>query len=136
MQKMIECQNCGAKVPANPRLKGNQRYCHKVACQTARKSQWYRRKLVSDAEYAERQKECKQNWRKNKPSHQYQTHYRQTHPEYVETNRQQQRSRNKKRRISTNEKTSEKIVKIDALLVQLQPYQATRPLSGRLRQRL
>lgn len=115
MQKTITCIHCRDVVPTNPCLKGDQDYCNKKACQNARKRSWYQTKIDSAPEYAKRQKECKKRWRKNKPAHKYQNHYRQTHPEYVENNRQKQQQRNRKRRLSNNKDASQKIVKIDTL---------------------
>jgi len=115
MQKTIKCLYCGEIVPANPRLKGNQNYCNKKACQNARKLAWYRARIASDSGYAQRQANCKQQWRKNKPANKYQNQYRHTHPAYVERNREQQKERNRKRRLSQKKDASEKIVKIDAL---------------------
>jgi hypothetical protein len=83
MQKTITCIHCGETVPANPRLKKDQNYCNKKACQNERKRVWYQAKIASDTEYLERQKECKKQWRKKKPAHKYQNQYRHTHPDYV-----------------------------------------------------
>lgn len=115
MQKTITCINCGEVVAANPCLKGNQSYCNKKACQNARKRAWYQAKIASDSEYAERQQQCKRRWRKNKPAHKYQNHYRQIHPDYVQKNREQQKERNRKYRLLIKQNASQKIVKIDAL---------------------
>jgi FtsZ-interacting cell division protein YlmF len=157
MQKTITCANCKKEVPANPCLKGNQEYCNDPACQNARKKEWYKKRIQSDPDYASRQKECKQRWRKNKPAHAYQKCYRETHPEYVRRNRKQQKERNRRRRMQERENKSKivnidalyalqdktmtyqmkiitpnmfaKIVKIDSLLVQIQPYQDISPHS-------
>ena len=115
MQKMIHCVYCGREIPANPCLKGNQSYCNLPSCQNARKKKWYQQKIDSDLCYAARQKECKRNWRKNKPVHAYQKRYRETHPDYVVKNREQQRERNRKRRLLEKQNESQKIVKIDTL---------------------
>ncbi len=115
MQKAITCINCGEVVAANPCLKGDQSYCNKKACQNARKRAWYQAKIASDSEYAERQQQCKKRWRENKPAHKYQNHYRQTHPDYVKKNREQQKERNRNYRLLIKENASQKIVTIDAL---------------------
>ncbi len=158
MQTTVTCINCGQVVPANPRLKTGQSYCNDKACQNVRKKQWYQQNLAADPAYAERQKECKKQWQKNKPGHLYQKQYRQANPDYVEKNRIQQKLRNQNRQKTTaesdvekivkidtsgpeTEKTtlyqmtiltpnvSGKIVKIDTLLVQIQKYQG--PVSGK-----
>lgn len=115
MQKMIICIHCKREVPANPRLKGNQRYCSLPDCQNARQKEWYQNKIKSDPDYAARQNECKESWRKNKPAHAYQTRYREDHPEYVKENRERQRERNRKRLVLEKRNESKKIVKIDTL---------------------
>jgi hypothetical protein len=115
MQKMLHCIHCGREIPTNPRLKGNQNYCNMTACQNARKKKWYQQKIDSDPDYTVRQKECKRNWRKNKPAHAYQKRYRETHQDYVTKNREQQRERNRKRRLLEQQNESQKIVKIDTL---------------------
>ena len=115
MQKTITCIHCGDIVFPNPRLKGNQSYCSKKACQNARKLVWYQAKIASDPEYAQRQQQCKKSWREKKPANKYQDQYRQTHPDYVKKNREQQKERNRRYRLLAKENASKKIVKIDAL---------------------
>lgn len=115
MSKYIICSGCKRHVKANPRLKGNQKYCGSIECQRERKRRWYSNKITTDHSYAAKQKESKQKWRKEKPSHQYQKRYREEHPEYQEKNRLKQRERNKERKLSEEEIKREKIVKIDAL---------------------
>lgn len=57
MQKTIICINCGQTVPANPRLKDNQKYCNRKACQNARKSANKHQKKAADPEgFSQRQK--------------------------------------------------------------------------------
>ncbi len=111
MQKTIICKNCEKEKPANPRLKGNQEYCGDPECQRARKAAWQREKMAKDADYRADKKESNKQWRKNRPAHQYQRPYREQHPDYVEDNRNKQRIRNQKRRENVS---TEKIVKIDA----------------------
>lgn len=148
MSKVFVCVNCNRKKPINPKLKGNQRYCGDIRCQRARKAAWQKNKMKTDAAYHQSQDEAVQRWRKNKPAHQYQTQYRNDHPEYVEQNRIKQRIRNRQRAerlaasmivkmdaLTVNEPITYamtpleknsfgKIVKMDTLLVQLQRYQA------------
>ena len=156
--QLFRCKNCGERKPANPRLKGNQDYCRESKCQRARKADWQRKKLVKDAAYRDQQKENLEQWRKKRPADQYQRFYREQHPEYVKRNREQQRIRNRKHRAQLSEKKIVKmdtldnsieksttyimkpysmdglgkIVKMDALIVQLQPFQE--PSSRFLRQ--
>lgn len=111
MQRTFICTCCGKQKAANPKLKGNQRYCGDPECQKARKAAWQRQKMASDPAYRANQKECQKNWRNHRPLHQYQTQYRHNHSDYVERNRQTQRLRNRKR----DQTSSDLIVKMDAL---------------------
>ena len=111
MQRIFICACCGKQKLANPKLKGSQFYCGDHDCQKARKAAWQRQKMASDPEYRADQKEGLKKWRKNRPLDQYQKQYRQCHPEYVEWNRQAQKLRNQKR----SKTSSEMIVKMDAL---------------------
>ena len=115
MQNMITCKNCGHEVPANFRLKGNQRYCSDPKCQRRRKRAWQKDAMATDKKYRAKQIVCLKRWRKERPLHRYQKQYRDNHPEYVEKNRQKQRLRNDKRRRQRVQLTPlEKIVKMDA----------------------
>jgi hypothetical protein len=157
MQKTITCKNCSKTVPANPRLKGNQEYCNAKECQNARKRANKEQRKAADPEgFAKREKKKNETYNKNKPMHQYMDNYRQTHLDYTKKNRIQQRRRNRKRKKFDPEKMpkkivksdtleidtektgiyqmqilfpneSEKIVKSDALIVQLQKYQPENP---------
>jgi hypothetical protein len=76
-------------------------------CQEARKNAWRRAKNRRDEVYRKKRHDSNKRWRKKHPAHRYQQKYRETHPEYVVTNREQQQRRNNKR--------VKKIVKTDAL---------------------
>lgn len=143
MSKTFICKNCKTEKSVNPRLKGKQQYCGATECQRARKTAWQRAKMKNDREYRESQQQSKKNWRLSKPADRYQDEYRGTHPKYVKSNREKQRLRNQLRRnrmivkmdaltdrkpatyiMTPCEKdASGKIVKMDALLVQLQRCQ-------------
>jgi len=112
MQRTFICQGCGQEKTADPRQKGHQKFCGEPACQRVRKALWQKNKMQTDATYRAQQLDCLQKWRKERPLDRYQHQYRQTHPEYVEENRRKQRLRNRKRH---SEALSEMIVKIDAL---------------------
>lgn len=154
MVKTILCKNCGERKPANPHLKGNQEYCGAVECQRARKRAWQKNKMAHDSNYRDRQIACLKTWRKQHPLDKYQRNYREQHAEYVEQNRQLQKIRNQKRakqaelakivKMDTLKKPFEKsntyvmnpykvdsvgkIVKMDALIVQLADLQTHRDL--------
>jgi len=147
MQTTFICKNCEKEKPANYRLKGDQKYCGDIECQLARKAAWQRAKTVTDAKYRTDKKAGNKDWRNNRPAHLYQSQYRESHPDYVLDNRNKQRIRNRRRReklatekivkmdactsiephiyiMTPYEKdASGKIVKMDAYLVQLEPFQ-------------
>ena len=99
------CIHCRRFFVPNPRSKGQQ-YCGRKQCQRARKSQWQRRKMATDADYRKNQKEAQATWQENNP--QYWRHYRNTHPEYVQNNRCLQKQRDARRR-------AVRLAKMDAL---------------------
>lgn len=108
------CTNCGEKKQANPRLKGDQKYCGDQPCQRARKAEYQRTKMAKDADYRAKQIACVKKWQKHRPLHQYMKEYRENHPEYVERNRLLQRIRNQKRHWQADlARQYEKIVKMD-----------------------
>lgn len=112
MPSKFVCQHCKRLIAANPRLKGQQRYCGDKRCQRARKRIWQRNKIASDGQYRLRQKQCQRRWCQSRPLHQYQREYRERHRQYVEVNRQKQIERNNKR---DRQVEMEKIVKMDTL---------------------
>ena len=115
MQATFICHHCHQKKFCNPRLKGQQRYCGEPACQRARKRAWQAEKMTSDESYRQRQKACLKEWRKKRPLHEYQRQYRQEHLEYVVKNRSRQSLRNRKRAEMREAADPQKIVKMDAL---------------------
>ena len=112
MAKTFLCKNCGERKPGNPRLKGHQHYCGDPECQRARKRIWQKNKMAHDPEYRERQIACLEKWREQRPLDMYQSQYREKNPEYVKKNRQLQKIRNQKR---AKQLELAKIVKMDAL---------------------
>ena len=100
--------------------------------------------METDPTYRAQQEDCKRHWRKKRPQDRYQSEYRQKHPKYVKENRCKQRLRNRKRRAPSPPElivkmdalntmksdtyimqpiASEKIVKMDALVVELKLLQ-------------
>ncbi|MGH7239382.1 MAG: hypothetical protein ACREHG_04860 [Candidatus Saccharimonadales bacterium] len=77
---------------------------------------WKQQQYTENPAYREKSKERQKVWRKRYPSHQYQKGYRESHPEYVNRNRQLQKERNRKR--NTTEPPVSMIVKTDALVFQ------------------
>lgn len=108
------CQHCGNVLPRNPRFKNKQRYCSERECQKARMRRWKQQQYTENPAYREKSKERQKTWRKRRPSDQYQKKYRESHPEYVNRNRELQIERNRKRK---TEPVS-MIVKTDALVFQ------------------
>ena len=108
------CQHCGNVLPRNPRLKNKQRYCSERECQKARMRRWKQQQYTENPAYREKSKKGQSSWRKRYPSHQYQKGYRESHPAYVNRNRQLQKERNRKRKTAP----VSMIVKRDALVFQ------------------
>lgn len=137
MPRRIICINCSRTVDGNPRLKGTQKYCRAERCQRARKALWQRNKKADDNDYGMRQEKCQERWFEKRPPDQYMSEYRQSHPDYVKSNRLKQKERNKRRSIvqavnlsgktdiyflkSLGSDAERKIVKMDTLIVQLTP---------------
>jgi len=156
MTRMFRCKHCGKLFKRNPRIKSFQRYCGQKGCQQARKNAWELLKITTDERYRERRQASKKRWRKHRPGHVYQKKYRETHPDYVTHNCEQQQNRNENRKmvnsctkiVNTDALPSgrpinpglyallpwdkgkkEKIVKTDALMVQLTVLQPATALS-------
>lgn len=112
MSKTFRCVHCQRRYKKNPRLKGQQKYCGSKSCQQSRKNRWEREKLSKDSEYRARRRESKKRWYSRYPGDRYQNLYRDSHPDYLESNRKKQQKRNKPAAIGSG---SAKIVKTDAL---------------------
>lgn len=150
MSTTFICQHCKTRHRKNPRIKQGQRYCGCRECQQARKNKWERDKLHANSDYRSKRQASKSQWYKNRPGDFYQRIYRSTHPDYVSANRLKQQFRNSTVRVpsqdlqivKTDTLTSEsvvrsgfyalfpctdasgkKIVKTDALIVQLSDIQ-------------
>ena len=108
------CKSCELEKEPNRCLKGIQQYCCDSKCQRVRKRAWQKKQMTTDAQYREKHLTAQQRWCKQRPLHRYQAHYRQTHPKYVEKNRDRQRCRNAKRRQQAAPAPAEPIVKMDA----------------------
>lgn len=91
------CQHCGELKPANIRLKGHQCYCNAKECQRAGRATRQKKKMATDPVYRQQQITALHDWQKKRPLHQYQKEYRDSHPEYVQRNRELQKTRNQKR---------------------------------------
>jgi hypothetical protein len=95
MEPKIRCKHCHRSLSPNPRVKNHQ-YCSRKACQQARKTQWQRKKMATDADYRINQVESLQNWREH--NRDYWRRYRDSHEDYRERNRRLQKVRDARRR--------------------------------------
>lgn len=91
------CPYCQRSFHPSSRRPG-QAVCSQPECQSRRRNDYQRRKRQSDPEYAEVVRDSRRKWRQAHPD--YQRNYRQKHPAAVERNRQQQRQRDLKCRVS------------------------------------
>ena len=112
MARMFRCKHCGRLVKRNPRIKSFQQYCGQAECQGARKNAWRREKNENDEGYRTKRRVSNKRWRDQHQAHSYHKRYRETHPEYAAQNRQMQQKRNEKRKVPD---PGTKIVKSDAL---------------------
>jgi hypothetical protein len=71
--------------------------CSQPDCQRQRRRDYHRLKITSDPVYRQVCRDSPRKWRGQHPG--YWKQYRQSHPECVERNRQQQRRRDQKRRL-------------------------------------
>jgi len=95
--KHHRCRYCRQGFQAN-RYHPQQQVCNQSACQSQRRSDYHRQKMVSDPVYRQVCLESPRKWREANPG--YWKKYRQNHPRQVEWNRRQQRLRDQKRRLA------------------------------------
>lgn len=89
------CKKCRRLFEIRPQ-RPDQKYCSRKQCQQARKNAWQNKKMLTDEDYRQNQKDAKERWRKNNPE--YSKNYRAKNPEYTEKNRLAQAERNHKNR--------------------------------------
>ncbi|HHV86250.1 MAG TPA: hypothetical protein GXX42_10640 [Petrimonas sp.] len=144
--KYFTCHHCHRRCLRNFRIKSGQHYCGSPSCQQARKNKWERDKSASDTLYRQARSAAKKAWYRAYPGDRYQHSYRAGHPGYVTSNRAGQRTRTARLKgpspeiVKTDASSSatpfpsgfykllpfdsrdmEKIVKTDALIVELRP---------------
>ena len=119
------CPYCQQAFQPSPR-RPDQVVCSRPECQARRRNEYRRRKRQSDPEYAEVVRDSRRKWRDAHPD--YQKKYWRNHPEAADRNRQQQRQRDQKRRVS-------QLVK-NTLVVDLKRSAAEVWLVGRLAEEL
>ena len=88
------CELCGIVFERlrNP----NQSYCSGKECQRERKNRWRRAKLKDDSDYHTNQKQANKRWQSRNQD--YWRNYRASHPDYVLSNQEAQRLRDKNHR--------------------------------------
>jgi uncharacterized Zn finger protein (UPF0148 family) len=91
------CSACGVKFTPRAQSPG-QTYCPLAQCQRTRKQVWQQVKRRSDPDYSANQAKAQKDWAEKNPD--YWRSYRATNPEYVQSNRVKQGSRNAARRIA------------------------------------
>jgi hypothetical protein len=103
MPGTFTCRHCGKTLPRNPRLKKNkkQSYCNAPECKQAKKSARKKERYQTEPSYRQRHLDQQKLWRSNRPAHEYQEQYRESHPEYVDRNRELQAKRNCRRKNRT-----------------------------------
>lgn len=75
-----------------------QTVCISPECQRRRRNDYHRNKIATDSEYRLTCAESRKKWRERNPG--YQRDYRCQHEDYCRRNRQKQRVRNQKRKLS------------------------------------
>ncbi len=88
------CTACGDRFTQRRNVP-DQQYCSKRECQRERRRRWQRDKLKQDPDYRANQAAAQKRWREGHPD--YWRNYRRTHPEYTARNREQQKTRNRRR---------------------------------------
>ena len=68
MARTFTCNYCRRTLPANPRCK-DQEYCGAATCQRERKRRWQARKMATDPDYRENQREAFQSWCARNPDY-------------------------------------------------------------------
>lgn len=80
------------------RYRPQQQVCSQPDCQKRRRTDYHRQKRHTDPVYAEVCRDSQKKWRASHAD--YQKQYRNTHPDAVDDNRQAQRQRDQRRRLS------------------------------------
>ena len=97
---MKESRQCaGCKKHFHPRPQSpKQQFCSESICQKERRRRWQAGKRLNDPDYQENQARAQSKWAGANPS--YWSDYRQRHPDYVKRNRERQRERDARRRVT------------------------------------
>jgi len=84
------CIVCRKSFKPHPQVP-NQSYCSAPECQRERRRRWQQNKLQADPDYRDNQSRAQRAWMDSNPK--YWREYRKAHPDYVESNREKQRTR-------------------------------------------
>ena len=97
---MKESRPCaGCKKHFHPRPQSpKQQFCSESICQKERRRRWQAAKRQNDPDYRENQARAQAKWAKANRS--YWSDYRERHPDYVKRNRERQRERDTRRRVT------------------------------------
>jgi len=90
------CRYCQQVFQPSP-YRPEQSACSQTDCQRRRRSDYHRYRIETDAVYAQVVRDSRKKWRAAHPD--YQKNYRREHPSLAEQNRQQQRRRDRQRRV-------------------------------------
>jgi hypothetical protein len=91
------CSYCHESFDPSP-FHPQQTVCLSPECQQRRRRDYHRHKIAADPDYRQTCAESRKKWRESNPD--YQSRYRAGHEAYCQQNRQKQRVRNQKRRLS------------------------------------
>lgn len=88
--KKRRCLGCGVLFHIRPQVP-HQSYCSNNACQRKRQQEWQRKKLRDDPDHRENRDRAQRAWSERNPD--YWRSYRDSHPDYVASNRLKQQER-------------------------------------------
>jgi hypothetical protein len=97
MKESRQCAGCKKHFQPRPQSP-RQHYCSESICQKERRRRWQAGKRLNDPDYQENQARAQSKWAGANPS--YWSDYRQRHPDYVKRNRERQRERDARRRVT------------------------------------
>ena len=98
MKDSRQCAGCKKHFQPRPQSP-KQQFCSESICQKERRRRWQAGKRQNDPDYQENQARAQAKWARANPS--YCSDYRQRHPDYVKRNRERQRERDARRRVTS-----------------------------------
>ena len=97
MKESRPCAECNKHFHPRPQSP-KQQFCSESICQKERRRRWQAAKRQNDPDYRENQARAQAKWAKANRS--YWSDYRERHPDYVKRNRERQRERDTRRRVT------------------------------------